>query len=91
MTNNLKKTPLNAWHRNTGANMADFGGFDMPLWYDTGVKTSILPCLRPRECLIHPTWTVSGCKARTPLPCLISVSQDRSMASLWADVFTARF
>lgn len=45
MTNNLKKTPLNAWHRNTGANMADFGGFDMPLWYDTGVKNEHIAVL----------------------------------------------
>jgi len=29
----MRKTPLNAWHRSRGANMADFGGYDMPLWY----------------------------------------------------------
>jgi len=46
MTNNLKKTPLNTWHRNAGANMADFGGFDMPLWYDTGVKNEHLAVLK---------------------------------------------
>ncbi|PIE63342.1 MAG: glycine cleavage system protein T [Desulfobacter postgatei] len=46
MTNYLKKTPLNAWHRNVGANMADFGGFDMPLWYDTGVKNEHLAVLK---------------------------------------------
>ncbi|WP_035242559.1 aminomethyltransferase family protein [Desulfobacter vibrioformis] len=46
MTNNLKKTPLNEWHRNAGANMADFGGFDMPLWYDSGVKNEHLAVLK---------------------------------------------
>ncbi|WP_462270292.1 aminomethyltransferase family protein [Desulfobacter sp.] len=46
MIDNLKKTPLNAWHRNAGANMADFGGFDMPLWYDTGVKNEHLAVLK---------------------------------------------
>lgn len=46
MTDNLKKTPLNAWHRNAGANMANFGGFDMPLWYDTGVKKEHLAVLK---------------------------------------------
>jgi len=46
MTNNLKKTPLNEWHRNAGANMADFGGFDMPLWYDAGVKNEHLAVLK---------------------------------------------
>ena len=38
MNANLKTTPLNTWHRSQNANMADFGGFDMPLWYETGVK-----------------------------------------------------
>ncbi len=46
MTDNLKKTPLNSWHRNAGANMADFGGFDMPLWYDSGVKNEHLAVLQ---------------------------------------------
>ncbi len=45
MNDSLKKTPLNEWHRNAGANMADFGGFDMPLWYDTGVKNEHLGVL----------------------------------------------
>ncbi|GAB6904646.1 Glycine cleavage T protein (Aminomethyl transferase) [Desulfosarcina cetonica] len=31
----VKQTPLNAWHRRQGANMADFGGYDMPLWYSS--------------------------------------------------------
>lgn len=38
MDTTLKTTPLNSWHRSHGANMADFGGFDMPLWYAAGVK-----------------------------------------------------
>lgn len=38
MDKKIKTTPLNPWHRKHGANMAEFGGFDMPLWYDTGVK-----------------------------------------------------
>jgi len=46
MNDSLKTTPLNEWHRNAGANMADFGGFDMPLWYDTGVKNEHLAVLR---------------------------------------------
>ena len=31
----IKTTPLNAWHLGHGANMADFGGYDMPLWYSS--------------------------------------------------------
>lgn len=41
-TTTLKTTPLNQWHREHGANMADFGGFDMPLWYESGVKNEHL-------------------------------------------------
>jgi aminomethyltransferase len=29
------KTPLYAWHTANGARMAVFGGYDMPLWYDS--------------------------------------------------------
>ncbi|MBU8849916.1 MAG: aminomethyltransferase family protein [Desulfobacterales bacterium] len=42
----LKTTSLNEWHKTAGANMADFGGFDMPLWYDTGVKNEHLGVLK---------------------------------------------
>jgi len=39
MTNQpeLKKTPLNAVHRALGAKMVDFGGWDMPVQYPTGI------------------------------------------------------
>lgn len=46
MSTSLKTTPLNDWHKSQGANMADFGGFDMPLWYDTGVKNEHLGVLK---------------------------------------------
>ncbi|WP_300458259.1 aminomethyltransferase family protein [Desulfobacula sp.] len=45
MNTRLKTTPLHGWHISAGANMADFGGFDMPLWYDTGVKNEHLTVL----------------------------------------------
>lgn len=45
MSSCLKTTPLHKWHKTAGANMADFGGFDMPLWYETGVKTEHLAVL----------------------------------------------
>jgi aminomethyltransferase len=35
MPTTIKTTPLNTWHRNHGANMAEFGGYDMPLWYSS--------------------------------------------------------
>ena len=46
MNSELKITQLNQWHRDAGANMADFGGFDMPLWYETGVKNEHLAVLK---------------------------------------------
>ena len=42
----LKTTPLHKWHKSANANMADFGGFDMPLWYETGVKNEHLGVLK---------------------------------------------
>lgn len=46
MNTPLKTTPLNDWHKAANANMADFGGFDMPLWYETGVKIEHLAVLK---------------------------------------------
>ena len=34
---NLKRTPLNAVHRELGGRMVDFGGWDMPVQYPAGV------------------------------------------------------
>ena len=46
MGSNLKFTPLNQWHKKAGANMADFGGYEMPLWYEGGVKNEHLAVLK---------------------------------------------
>lgn len=35
MATELKTTPLHGWHTANGANMADFGGYEMPLWYSS--------------------------------------------------------
>jgi aminomethyltransferase len=37
MSDELKKTPLNAVHRALGGKMVDFGGWDMPVQYPAGV------------------------------------------------------
>ena len=37
MSEDLKKTPLNAAHRAAGGKMVDFGGWDMPVQYAAGV------------------------------------------------------
>jgi len=46
MNTSLKITSLHQWHKDAGANMADFGGFDMPLWYEAGVKNEHLAVLK---------------------------------------------
>ncbi len=37
-SSDLKRTPLHDWHVSRHATMAAFGGYHMPLWYETGVK-----------------------------------------------------
>jgi len=41
----IKKTPLHDWHLEHGANMAVFGGYEMPLWYLSGAKREHLAVL----------------------------------------------
>lgn len=58
----IKTTPLNRWHRDQGANMADFGGYDMPLWYSS-VKDEHLAVLTAAgvfDTSHMPALTVSG-------------------------------
>jgi len=38
MEKEIKKTPMHGWHVANDANMADFGGYEMPLWYSTARK-----------------------------------------------------
>lgn len=45
MPQESKKTLLNQWHKSHGANMGIFSGYDMPLWYNTGVKDEHLAVL----------------------------------------------
>ena len=45
MVQQNKKTLLHAWHVAHGANMAIFGGYEMPLWYPSGVKNEHLAVL----------------------------------------------
>ncbi len=38
MTSTPKHTPLYQWHKQNGANMGIFAGYEMPLWYPSGAK-----------------------------------------------------
>lgn len=42
----LHKTALHATHQALGANLVDFGGWDMPLWYPTGAVKEHLAVIR---------------------------------------------
>ncbi|WP_028317573.1 aminomethyltransferase family protein [Desulfobulbus elongatus] len=42
MATSLKTTPLHPWHVGRSANMAAFGGYEMPLWYPAGAKAEHL-------------------------------------------------
>ncbi|NWF56774.1 MAG: glycine cleavage system aminomethyltransferase GcvT [Syntrophaceae bacterium] len=37
MNLDLNQTPLHSWHKNHGAHMVDFGGWEMPLNYPSGI------------------------------------------------------
>ena len=37
MNQTIRKTPLNSWHKSHGAHMFQFGGWEMPLNYGTGI------------------------------------------------------
>ncbi len=37
MGKNLKRTPLNSWHKEHGGQMVEFGGWEMPVVYSTGI------------------------------------------------------
>ena len=37
MEKNLKKTPLNAWHKEHGGQMVEFAGWEMPVAYKRGI------------------------------------------------------
>ncbi len=43
MENKTKSTPLHDWHLANGANMAAFGGYDMPLWYASAKSEHLAP------------------------------------------------
>ena len=38
MTDTPNQTPLHDWHVAEGANMTEFAGYRMPLWYPAGMK-----------------------------------------------------
>lgn len=42
----IKYTPLHEWHLKSGANMGNFAGYDMPLWYPSGAKEEHLSVIR---------------------------------------------
>lgn len=42
MPDTVKSTKMHEWHLSNGANMGNFGNYDMPLWYPKGAKAEHL-------------------------------------------------
>jgi aminomethyltransferase len=45
MCSDIKKTRIHSWHIQNKANMAQFGQYDMPLWYPSGARKEHLAVL----------------------------------------------
>jgi aminomethyltransferase len=37
MAKDIKRTPLNSWHKEHGGQMVEFAGWEMPVAYSTGI------------------------------------------------------
>ena len=75
-----KKTPLNSWHHAERANMAIFGGYEMPLWYPTGARKEHLSVLTDAgifDTSHMAVITVSGKEARHLLQFCFTKDLDR--------------
>lgn len=78
---NLKKTVLYQRHIEAGANMAPFGGYEMPLWYKTGVKAEHMGVLEKAgifDTSHMAAVRVSGSGARNLLQVCISKDLERT-------------
>ena len=42
----LRRSPLDCWHRDNGARMVAFGGWEMPLEFDKGTLAEHMSCRR---------------------------------------------
>lgn len=66
----MKTTPLHSWHVTQGANMGEFGSYDMPLWYSTGAKAEHLAVIHSAglfDTSHMAVLTINGPAARTLL------------------------
>ena len=75
----IKKTVLHDFHCQEGANMALFGGYDMPLWYTTGTKAEHLAVIKNAgvfDTSHMAVLTVAGAGARTLLQYCLTKDMD---------------
>ena len=61
----LKRTQLYNEHVKAGATMVDFGGWDMPVQYPSGIVAEHLIPGMPAVFLMSPIWDASWWRVRT--------------------------
>ena len=64
----MKRTPLYERHLEPGADMVDFGGWEMPLQYRAGIMQEHLARAGTPGSSTSPTWAVSSSAAAGPSP-----------------------
>lgn len=80
----LKRTALYPWHVAQGANMAPFGQYEMPLWYEAGVKAEHLAVITGAgifDTSHMATLTVTGDRARELLQFCFSKDLDQCVGA----------
>jgi len=78
----LKTTPLHDWHLARGANMGQFAGYDMPLWYPSGARSehlAVLTCAGVFDTSHMAVLTVAGPDARSLLQRCLTKDLDRCL------------
>ena len=80
MEKSMKITRLHGWHVDHNANMATFGGYEMPLWYPSGAKAEHLAVLTAAglfDTSHMAVLTLHGSSARTLLQRCLSKDLER--------------
>lgn len=92
MASASKKTLLHGWHAARGANMADFGGYEMPLWYSSAKNEhlAVLTHAGVFDTSHMATVLVSGMKARGLLQRLFTNDLDACVGKDKKPLFAGR-
>lgn len=89
----LKTTALYGWHVGHSANMAAFGGYEMPLWYPAGAKAEHLAAITAAglfDTSHMAVLTLHGAKVRELLQQCFSKDLDRCIGAKKTPLITGR-